>query len=137
MRKTYDDKRRNEAGMALLLAVILMLLISAIGLGALQSATGESSSGGRSMRKLRTFFAADAGMEVVLRQLDTTQNQYPDISALDDQQFMQNSYGGFTQVRTGTADNDAPQDIRRVASTDSMSVSSPVSRSYRTLPCMP
>ncbi|MEE9278672.1 MAG: pilus assembly PilX N-terminal domain-containing protein [Myxococcota bacterium] len=100
--------------MALLIAVILMLLISAIGLGALQSATGESSAGGRSARKLRTFFAADAGMEMVLRQLDTTQNQYPDISALDEQQFMQNQYGGFTQVRTGTADNDAPQDIRRV-----------------------
>ncbi len=109
-----DDRRRNEAGMALLLAVILMLLISAIGLGALQSATGESSAGGRSARKLRTFFAAEAGMGMVLQQLDNTKNQYPDISALDEQQLVQDAYGGFTQVRTGTADNDVPQEVRRV-----------------------
>ncbi len=110
----YDDRRRDEAGMALLIAVILMLLISAIGLGALQSATGESSAGGRSARKLRTFFAADAGMGIVLRQLDTTASQYPDTNPLDEQQFIQNRAGGFTQVRTGTADNDVPQPIRRV-----------------------
>lgn len=117
MRRPYEDERRDEAGIALLIAVILMLLISAIGLSALQSASGEASAGGRSARKLRTFFAAESAMSVVMQRLDTSTRQYPDITAIDEQQFVQNQYGGFTQVRTGTSDNAVPQDIRLVGHT--------------------
>lgn len=104
----------NEAGLALLIAVAFLLMLSAIGLGALQSATGESSAGGRSARKLRTFFAAEAGLGMVLDRLGSSTSQYPDDNPFDIPQFMPGAGGGFTEVRTGTADNDVPYKIPRV-----------------------
>ena len=55
-------------------------------------------------------------MTMVMQQLDTTltKAQYASGVILDDQQFMQNSAGGFTQVRTGTVDNAAPQPVTRI-----------------------
>ncbi len=116
MQYLYETEKRDQAGIALLIAVILMLMISAIGLSALQSAGGEASANGRSARKLTTFFAADSGMSVVMQQLDTTltKAQYADSVILDDTQFMQNSMGGFTEVRTGTVDNATAQPVTRI-----------------------
>ena len=84
-----------------------------MGLSALQSASGEASAGGRSLRKLRTFFAADSALRLVQEQLDMGSSQYPDITALNDPAFMGNG-NLFTEVRTGTADNAVPQEIRLV-----------------------
>ncbi len=116
MQYLYETEKRDQAGIALLIAVILMLMISAIGLSALQSAGGEASASGRSARKLTTFFAADSGMSVVMQQLDTTltKAQYADGVILDDTQFMQNPAGLFTQVRTGTVDNATAQPVTRI-----------------------
>ena len=116
MQYLHDTEKRDQAGIALLIAVMLMLLISAIGLSALQSAGGEASASSRSARKLRTFFAADSGMTMVMQQLDTTltKAQYADSVILDDTQFMQNYAGGFTQVRTGTVDNATAQPVTRI-----------------------
>ena len=47
--------------MALLIAVILLLLMSALGLAALQHSGDESAGGGRSRRKDATLYAAEAG----------------------------------------------------------------------------
>ncbi len=106
--------RRDEAGLALLVTVILLLFLSAIGLGALQSAHGEAAAGGRSARKLRTFFAADSGLNLIQDRLDMGSSQYPDTTALDERQFMPNRAGLYTEVRTGTSDNAVPQEIRLV-----------------------
>ncbi len=113
-RKTIDDRRPDEAGIALLITVVLLLMLSAIGLSALQSAQGEANAGGRSARKLRTFFAADSALSLVQAQLDMGNSQYPDITAVNSNQFTQNGAGLFTGVRTGTGDNAVPQDIRLV-----------------------
>ena len=116
MQYLCDTEKRDQAGIALLIAVIIMLLISAIGLSALQSAGGEASASGRSARKLRTFFAADSGMTMVMQQLDTTisKAQYADGVILDDTTFMASPSGGFTEVRTGTVDNAAAQPVTRI-----------------------
>ena len=113
-RSKLDGSRRDEAGVALLLAVILLLFISAIGLGALQSAQSEATAGGRSARKVRTLFAADSGLQLVRDQLNIDERQYPDITAVDDTQFMQNRAGLYTEVRTGTGNNALAQEIRFV-----------------------
>lgn len=107
---------RDETGVALLIAVIFMLLISAIGLGALQSASGESSAGSRSMRKVRTLFAADSALGLVRERLDMGSSQYPDTTALDSPEFLQND-DLFTAVRTGTSDTAVPQEILLVGRT--------------------
>ncbi len=46
-----------------------------------------------------------------MEQLDIGDTQYPDITALNDTQFVTSSEGLYTQVRTGTANNAAPQEI--------------------------
>ena len=113
-RSKLAGRRRDEAGIALLLAVILLLFISAIGLSALQSAQGEATAGGRSARKVRTLFADESGLQLVRDQLNIDQRQYPDITAVDDTQFMQNRAGLYTEVRTGTGNNALAQEIRFV-----------------------
>ena len=107
-------RRPGEAGVALLLTVILMLLFSAIGLSALQSAHGEAGAGSRSLRRLRTLFAANSVINIVQDQLDMSDTQYPDITALSDPLFLQNRAGLYTAVRTGTGDNAVPQEIHLV-----------------------
>ena len=111
LRQKIAARRPGEAGFALLLSVIILLLISAMGLAALQTAQGEATAGGRTARKLRTFFAADGALSLVKEQLDIGDTQYPDITALNDTQFVTSSEGLYTQVRTGTANNAAPQEI--------------------------
>ncbi len=110
-RPDADSRRPDEAGIALLITVILLLMLSAIGLSALQSAQGEANAGGRSARKLRTFFAADSALSLVQEQLDISNTRYPDLTAVNDNQFIQSSAGLFTGVRTGTGDNAVPQQI--------------------------
>ena len=113
-RQKIAAHRPGEVGLALLLSVIILLLISAIGLGALQSAQGEATAGGRTVRKLRTFFAADGALSLVVDQLDIGDTQYPNITALNDMQFIQSKAGLYTEVRTGTANNAVPQEIQFV-----------------------
>ncbi|HTO69664.1 MAG TPA: hypothetical protein VMR31_07355 [Myxococcota bacterium] len=51
--------------MALLIAVIVLLLMSALGLAALQHAGDEATDSGRSRRKDSTLYAADSGIRMV------------------------------------------------------------------------
>ncbi len=112
---------REEHGVALLVAVVLLLMVSAIGIAALQSAQDEASGAGRARRKVMTLYAADSALEVVENQLDPGQSQYPNQSALNNNAFMQDQWDGMTSVRTGTSDNPLPQSVEFVGqSTASM-----------------
>lgn len=96
---------RHDDGVALLIAVVLLLMVSAIGLNALQNAQSEGSAGGRSVRKASTFYAADAVLDAVRLQLDPSGSQYvvPVNQALD----LEDSSGSTIAARTGTAENAA------------------------------
>lgn len=98
-------RQEHDDGVALLIAVVLLLMVSAIGLNALQNAQSEGSAGGRSVRKASTFYAADAVMDAVRLQLDPSGSQYvvPVSQAID----LEDSNGGLIAARTGTADNAA------------------------------
>lgn len=109
---TQPDRR--EEGMALLIAVVLLLMISAIGLTALQSAQDEASGSGRSRRKVMTLYAADSAMRVVEDNLNVTKSQYPDTQFMDDSSFMTDQFGKATAVRTGTTESMTPQAIIRI-----------------------
>src|SRR5262249_20266639 len=52
---------RDESGMALLIAVIVLLLMSALALSALQHAGDESQGSGSARRKDATLYAAESG----------------------------------------------------------------------------
>jgi hypothetical protein len=94
---------RDESGMALLIAVILLLLMSALGLAALQHSGDESADGGRSRRKDSTLYAAEAG------QAKAQQLLYESREALgggadwtvDDAAMVTDAFGNPIAVRMG------------------------------------
>ena len=106
----------NDEGLALIIAVVVLLLLSAIGLAALQSAQSELTSGAHSRGKTRTLYAADAGLGLVRQQLANSASQYVDRTPIDQATLLQDELGLFTEIRTGTADNAVPQEIVRIKS---------------------
>jgi hypothetical protein len=60
---------RDESGVALLVAVLLLLMVSAIGVAAMDHSRGDSEQSGSSRRATITFHAADAAIQRGLSQL--------------------------------------------------------------------
>ena len=106
------QKLKDEQGIALLISVILMLLISAIGIAALQHARQESSGSGRSRHHTKNLHAADGVLQLVVQQLaeeNPANRQLP----LDFANFIQDPLSGFwTSAQTGTDATAPAQPIR-------------------------
>ncbi len=64
--------RKGESGIALLIAVLITLLVSALGIAAINHSGAEMSSTGRMRTSIATFHAADGGLGIVERQLSLT-----------------------------------------------------------------
>ncbi len=105
-------KAREEQGVALLIAVILMLLISAIGIAALQHARQEAMGSGRSRHHTRNLHAADGVLQLVVQQLgadNPINRQVP----IDFANFIQDPVSGvWTSGMTGTIDSPTAEPIR-------------------------
>jgi Tfp pilus assembly protein PilX len=104
----------DERGVALLIAVVLLLMVSALGLTALQSAQDEATGSARGRRKTMTLYAADSGLKLVEQQLAASSTQYPNRNAITSSSVMQDQWGASTSIRTGEAENPVPQAIQRV-----------------------
>lgn len=75
--KNHESKLQSEAGVALILTVMLLLLVSALGLSALQHAGDEKTVAASSRKKLSLVYAADAALSVASDQLLNGGSQYP------------------------------------------------------------
>jgi Tfp pilus assembly protein PilX len=106
---------RDQHGVALLIAVVLLLMVSALGLTALQSAQDEATGSARGRRKTMTLYAADSGLKLVEEQLAASTAQYPNRNAVTSSSVMEDQWGGTTSIRTGEAENPVPQAIQRVS----------------------
>jgi Tfp pilus assembly protein PilX len=105
---------RDEAGIALLIAVVLLLMVSALGLTALQSAQDEATGSARGRRKVMTLYAADSGLRLVEDQLADSTIQYPNRNPVVNSSVMEDQWGGTTSIRTGEASNPVAQPIQRL-----------------------
>ena len=93
---------RDERGMALLIAVILLLLMSALGVAALQHAGDEASGSGRSRRKDATLYAAEAGQAMAqARWYQSTQAMSSGEMTIDEPALVTDAYGNPIAVRSG------------------------------------
>ncbi len=112
MTRFQFTKAREEQGVALLIAVILMLLISAIGIAALQHAQQEAMGSGRSRHHTRNLHAADGVLQLVVQQLaadNPINRQVP----IDFANFIQDPVSGvWTSGMTGTIDSPTAEPIR-------------------------
>ena len=93
---------RDERGMALLIAVVLLLLMSALGVAALQHSGDESAGGGRSRRKDSTLYAAEAGQQMVQSRLFAEWNGMSSEGfTIDEPSLVSDAFGNPIAVRSG------------------------------------
>ncbi len=100
--RIVTDLEREE-GIAMILAVLLLLLVTGIAISAIQHAGDESALTGSARRAARTFFAADAGIQVAINQLS---QGTPDLTA-----FNVALEGGAVTVRSGTRADAGPMPL--------------------------
>jgi hypothetical protein len=94
---------RDESGMALLIAVILLLLMSALGLAALQHSSDESAGSGRSRRKDSTLYAAEAGQAMAANIMFANWDAMASTEFfIDEPNMVTDAFGNPIAVRSGT-----------------------------------
>ena len=100
MSHLHCTELQGERGIALLMAVVMLLLISAIGVSSLQHAQQEATGGGRSRHHARTLHAADGLLQVVIQQLaqDNPENRQSPVSYTN---FIQDAAGFWMAAQTG------------------------------------
>lgn len=93
----------DESGMALLIAVIVLLLMSALGLAALQHSGEEASGSGRARRKDATLYAAESGLAMIKAQVkEALRVTGPDfVVVFDDATTVEDTFGNPIHVRSG------------------------------------
>ncbi len=112
MRSLQFTRASEEQGVALLIAVILMLLISAIGIAALQHARQEAMGSGRSRHHTRNLHAADGILQLVVQQL-ASDNPINRELPIDFANFIQDPVSGvWTRGMTGTVDSPTAEAVR-------------------------
>ena len=103
---------RDERGAALLIAIVLLLLMSALGISALQHAQDEASASGRARRKDATLYAAEAGLSLVQsRLLANWGAATPTSFTIDEASLVTDGYGNAIAVRSGRPDNAVAESV--------------------------
>jgi hypothetical protein len=110
------SSERSESGIALLLTILMLLLVSAIGVSSLNRAGDELTVGGASRRQVRNVAAAEAALKLVGSQLAAAQTgTAPPSTPIYLPSFVSELGGRNTLVRTGTiADGGTPQPIQPI-----------------------
>lgn len=110
--------RREESGIALVVTVLLLLLVSAIGISAMNRAGDERVISTASRRQLANLAAAEAGMRIISEQLrsagsgtgaPTVQINLPSVDLFKDPVS-----GLYTKVRSGQIGSSAIEPIRSI-----------------------
>jgi Tfp pilus assembly protein PilX len=103
---------RDERGMALLIAVVLLLLMSALGITALQHAQTEASASGRSRRKDSTLYAGEAGLSMVQQRLLSNWGGATMAAfTIDESALVTDGFNNPIAVRTGRPENSAAESV--------------------------
>lgn len=68
-RRRTSRVRESERGSGLLITMLVMMLVGAVAVAAINQAGEESSAGGRARATVRNFYAADAGIQIARARL--------------------------------------------------------------------
>jgi hypothetical protein len=111
-----DIPRSRESGIALVIAVMLLIMVSAIGLASLQRSGEDKLISAGSRRQTMNLAAAEAGLRLVQDRLyEHAVNPNTLLaSTLDEPNFIRDSSGLMTAVRSGGIGDDAPGPIERL-----------------------
>jgi hypothetical protein len=100
LRKSTD----GEQGVAMILAILLLLLLSGIGVAVLDHSGEESAVTGRTRRSSFTFYAADSGIQLSIARVSLFPPQLNPFTA---------TFADGTTVQTGARSSMAPQPIEK------------------------
>jgi hypothetical protein len=100
---TRSTRLNEEQGVALIIAVLLLLLVTAIGVAAIHHAGDEASVAGSARRSARMLHAADGGLQVAINQIA---QPTPDLTP-----FTHTLEGGDVTIRSGARTDTAAQPI--------------------------
>ena len=96
--------RPGESGIAMILAILLLLLLSGIGIAVVDHSGEESAVAGRSRRSSFTFYAADSGIQLSIARVSQFPPQLNAFTA---------TFADGTTMQTGDRSSGAPQPIER------------------------
>jgi hypothetical protein len=99
------DRIRREGGAALFVTALILMLVGMLAVTAIYSSERESVGGARSRSTARTFYAADAGIQLALSRLAQTP---PDLTSFDV------DLAEEANVQSRTREQAAPQPIEQV-----------------------
>ena len=94
----------EEEGVALILAVLLLLLLSALGIAAIHHSGEEFAVSGSSRRSSFTFYAADSGIQLTIARVSLFPPQLNPFTA---------NFADGTIVQTGRRTAPAPEPIEK------------------------
>jgi type II secretory pathway pseudopilin PulG len=101
---------REEEGIAILISVVIVLLLSAIAITAMQHSQQDAIGGGRARHQTRHLHAAEGALDVIVQQLSTEGADKE--AAVVFPQFIQDpETGRWTTIMTALPDTGAQQDI--------------------------
>jgi len=91
---------RSERGFALVIALLILLVLTLIGISAINTTTFETSISGNERVGTDAFYAAEAGIEIGRNQLPDTKSFY--VPAL----------GKDSSCRSGSLHDNSPKDLK-------------------------
>lgn len=105
----------NESGIALLLTILMLLLVSAVGVSALNRAGDENTVATASRRQVTNMAAAEGALKMAEAQLLAAQAGTPTpTTSINFPNFIQENNGRATSVRSGTVGNSAAVPIEPI-----------------------
>jgi Tfp pilus assembly protein PilX len=96
------DPIRNERGMALVVALMSMLLLSALGLGLMMTTMTETMIANNYRESSEAMYAADAGVERVMQDLLTIPDWNRILTGLQQSSFVDGAPSGTRTLEDGT-----------------------------------
>jgi Tfp pilus assembly protein PilX len=78
---------REEKGVALIIALLMLLVLTLIGISAISTTTFEASISGNERMRTDAFYAAEAGIQVAINQIPDNTNPIPKTKIKEDSYY--------------------------------------------------
>ena len=115
MNSYFERSRQGESGMALVITVLLLLMVSAIGLSTLSRSGDEKAVAAASRRNMVNLSAAEAGLRLIQERLyQSNKNQTTAPATLPSMEIFADETGLGTMVRSGAIGDTSPGAIEKV-----------------------
>ena len=97
---------KREKGVALIIALLMLLVLTLLGISSISTTTFETSISGNERMRADAFYAAEAGIQVAINQIPDNTNPIPKTKLKEDSYY----WSG------GTKDEESPKSLKNLGS---------------------